>query len=649
MGEPRYVRADCTFRPGGQAGLYSVRLSLARSALAVEAEAHRTFERWRAEFDAAFIEDLTRRTGNFKEFGVFSSMLESALTGSSKSVSLELLTYAELETLRSRKVGAIARPPPSVTSPLCAKRYLILTYSAEFDRIRYPLALPYVGRPDRAALCGLVLELREELAQLRAQHRDGHRDAEIRRLQDELQQALEQKRAAEVALRALQDGGTEATALRRALRRWEEKLLREEARHQREHRQLVAELAEAKASERRLQLRVRSLTAELASYKGGVRPGCSRGVRRTPTTAPKRAQERSASSSGRPPAHSASRESRGSSQGRAPLRSPSPAGSRPPRFDPTAFVRGRQRRQQEAKLKNQQRGAAFGSASPARSRGRSPSDGSCRSRCSAVSSGSEADEHPKPPPRRRGTRTQRPPSASSSNNPSAAPRPATGHKPRKSGTAGKAENRYEEPSAELAEIDARLQALQEYMESLDPHVVPRVLLLGTRQEGHRGEGGGDTHTRDITRGRGTLPGLGDVVGETAPSPGPPPRCDTSTRVTTTLPPPNTPQCPCPPHSGDTAVPTALAELPAAAVPPPGLYSAPVHTKRWHLGTTVAGAGTVLVAARGHRVKVFGDGVRCCGRGSVTGPPPQPHPREDAAVTTLAAGSAATTPPRTRCR
>lgn len=30
-----------------------------------------------------------------------------------------------------------------------------------------------------------------------------------------------------------------------------------------------------------------------------------------------------------------------------------------------------------------------------------------------------------------------------------------------------AENRYEEPSAELAEIDARLQALQEYMDSLD--------------------------------------------------------------------------------------------------------------------------------------------------------------------------------------
>ncbi|XP_009705503.1 PREDICTED: coiled-coil domain-containing protein 61, partial [Cariama cristata] len=187
------------------------------------------------------IEDLTRKTGNFKQFGIFCSMLESALMQSSESVSLELLTYADLETLRSRKVGMIAHPPPSATSPLSAKRYLILVYSVEFDRIHYPLPLPYTGRPDPAALHRLVRELREELAQLRARHGQDRRDATIRHLRDELQRALEEKRAAEVALQALQrepDGGTapEAMALRRAARRLENELLREKARHQREHR-----------------------------------------------------------------------------------------------------------------------------------------------------------------------------------------------------------------------------------------------------------------------------------------------------------------------------------------------------------------------------------------------------------------------------
>ncbi|XP_042653240.1 centrosomal protein CCDC61 [Tyto alba] len=425
MGDPRCLQADCAFRHGA----HTVRLTLARSALAVEVEAHLTGHRWRGQFDAAFIEDLTHKTGNFKQFGIFCSMLESALTQSSESVSLELLTYADLETLRSRKMGASARPPLSAASPLSAKRYLILVYSVEFDRIHYPLPLPYAGGPDPAAL---LRALREELAQLRTRRGEDRRDAEIRCLRDE----LEEKRVAEAALQ-------------RAARRLEEELSREKARH----RQLAAELAEVKVSEQRLQLRVKSLTAELASCKKG---------RRMPTSTVPRPQGR----------RSASRESHGGSQGHPPLRSPSPAGPRPPRFDPTAFVRARQCRQKETELKNQRRRAAFGSASPARSRGRSSSAESFRSWRSAVSSGSEADERcePKPPRGRRVTCTRRPLSASSCNGSGAARRPAVGHKLPVGSAASKhpgKENCYEEPSAELAEIDARLQALQEYMDSLD--------------------------------------------------------------------------------------------------------------------------------------------------------------------------------------
>ncbi|KAJ7401192.1 Coiled-coil domain-containing protein 61 [Pitangus sulphuratus] len=362
MAEPRYLQADCRFRPG----THTVRVTLARTVLRVEVEAHGTADLWRSEFDAAFIEDMTRKTGNFKQFGIFCSMLESALMQNSESVSLELLTYTDLETLRSRKVGAIARPPPSSSSPLSTRRYLILVYSVEFDRIHYPLPLPYAGRQDLATL---VRELREELAQLRARRLE-----EIQHLRDALRRTVEEKRVAE-------------------------------ARHQREHRQLAAQLAEAKASEQRLQLRVKSLTAELAS--------CRRGRRTSASTAPCPQKQRSASL-----------ESHRSSLGRPSLRSPSPAGSRLPRFDPTAFVRARQRRQKEAELRND----------------------------------------------RRVTRTERPLSTSSCNGPCMAPRLAASHKlPTRSATGkrpGK-ENHSEEPSAELAEIDARLWALQEYMNSLD--------------------------------------------------------------------------------------------------------------------------------------------------------------------------------------
>ncbi|KAM6038290.1 LOW QUALITY PROTEIN: centrosomal protein CCDC61 [Chlamydotis macqueenii] len=506
MEEPRRVQADRAFRDGG----HTVRLTLAPSGLGVEVEAHLTAEQWRGEFDAAFIEDLTRRTGNFKQFGIFCSMLESALTQTGRSVSLELLTYADLETLRSQKAGTCARRSPPAASPLGAKRYLILVYSVEFDRIHYPLPLPYAGRLDGAALHGP--------AQLRARRGESRPDPENRRLRDKLQRALEEKRAAEAALQALRaekDGGAaaEAAALLRVMQDLEAERLREKARHQRELRQLAAEVAEAKAAERRLQLQVKRLTAELAS--------CQRGRGTATSTAP-RPPERRSTSAPRLRPRSTSRESRRGDRGRPPpppARSPSPAGEgRPgaarapcfvasaprhlcsvpgPRFDPTAFVRARRRRQEEAELKksaaprgcggrcpsgprpppaltavslgcSQRRRAAFGSASPAGSRGRSSSAESFQSRRSAVSSGSEADERSQPLPRRgrRVACARRPLSTSSCNTPGMAPR----RKVPGGSAAGKRlhkENRYEEPSAELAEIDARLRALQEYMHSLD--------------------------------------------------------------------------------------------------------------------------------------------------------------------------------------
>uniref|UniRef100_A0A8C6Y9M3 Coiled-coil domain containing 61 n=1 Tax=Naja naja TaxID=35670 RepID=A0A8C6Y9M3_NAJNA len=56
-----------------------VRMTTEGNLLEVEVEDRLTTDQWRGEFDAAFIEDLTHKTGNFKQFGIFCSMLESAL------------------------------------------------------------------------------------------------------------------------------------------------------------------------------------------------------------------------------------------------------------------------------------------------------------------------------------------------------------------------------------------------------------------------------------------------------------------------------------------------------------------------------------------------------------------------------------------
>ncbi|XP_031819732.1 coiled-coil domain-containing protein 61 isoform X1 [Sarcophilus harrisii] len=499
MAQPVGLQADYTFR-GVE---HVVRLAVNGEVLELEVEDRMTTDQWRGEFDAAFIEDLTHKTGNFKQFSIFCSMLESALTQSSESVTLDLLTYMDLETLRNRKVGPRPGPPGPRSAQLNSKRYLILIYSVEFDRIHYPLPLPYQGKPDPVVLQGIIRSLKEELAQLRS--RDG-RDAEIRHLREQLTRAVTEKRELEVALdRAREEAGSrapthrEVAVLKAMVANLEEELRRERGQHHRtagrrgqECRRLTQELEEVKSSERSLRARLKYLSSELAQYKQGRRTPSSR-LSPQPRKEQRRAasQERAASwGRGRP--RSSSQES-----GRGLTRpSPSPPGIRAPRFDPTAFVKAKERKQKELKLKNQQRnrrGPGEGSGSwgrtrvrsacpmsreegALRGRTRSSSVESFRSRHSSLSSASEFEDFSNPTSRglRRQPRLRKPLSPSSWNGSGEIPLLDGGHRRRQTSstptprgqTFGK-ENTFEEPSADLSEIDARLQALQEYMNRLD--------------------------------------------------------------------------------------------------------------------------------------------------------------------------------------
>jgi len=45
----------------------------------IEAESRQTGQAWQATFNSEYIENLTRKTGHFKKFGVFARMLKNAL------------------------------------------------------------------------------------------------------------------------------------------------------------------------------------------------------------------------------------------------------------------------------------------------------------------------------------------------------------------------------------------------------------------------------------------------------------------------------------------------------------------------------------------------------------------------------------------
>ncbi|KAK2881877.1 centrosomal protein CCDC61 isoform X2 [Channa argus] len=512
MEEGSEVMEDVVFRGAA----FSVKIEVDKGLLIVEISDSTTADQWRGEFDPAYIEDLTRKTGNFKQFPIFCNMLESAVRKTSDSVTLDLLTYADLELLRNRKAGVVSRPRGhQQSSALTSKRYLILIYTVEFDRIHYPLPLPYVGKPDPAALQKEVRSLRAELSALTSHGVNKSAELEIQRLRADLARVKEEKEAMAKVLEQLQIRASESTpgrgdwGVRDVVRALEEQLVKERVKSQRsaskrchEQQLLMEQLEELRASECALRVRVKSLTNELALLRRGLD---NLSARITPVSGHISSQTdgevyRSLSHERKPGygtvrARSGSRERRENrgqrseergrradstgQRARIPRPSPSPTGLRVPRFDPTAYIQDRQRRQKEAELKKlrkarrdmltspivPERGRsrsreAYPQMARSGSRGRSLSLERRGSRNSSEGSLVDIDEMAKTlfrgrkpayngPGMSRGGLVTRKPLCST---------PSHRMKDKESSL---------DSGAELSEIDARLQALQEYMRDLD--------------------------------------------------------------------------------------------------------------------------------------------------------------------------------------
>ncbi|XP_040007364.1 centrosomal protein CCDC61 isoform X3 [Xiphias gladius] len=505
MEEGSEVTEDIVFR-GVE---FSVKIEVDKGLLMVEISDSMTADQWRGEFDPAYIEDLTRKTGNFKQFPIFCSMLESAVRKMSDSVTLDLLTYADLELLRNRKAGVVSRPRGhQQSSVLTAKRYLILIYTVEFDRIHYPLPLPFVGKPDPAALQKEIRALRAELRALTSQGVNKSAELEIQRLRAELALVKEEKEAMAKVLERLQmtasgsTPGREDWRVRDVVRTLEEQLVKERAKSQRsaskrcqEQRLLIEQLEELRASECALRVRVKSLTSELALLRRGVTPVSAHISSRVDGEIYRSLSRERRSGYGTVRARSGSRERiqdrvqrsdergrRADSSGpraRIPRPSPSPTGSGVTRFDPTAYIQDRQRRQKEAELKKQRKARRDMLASPivpergrsrsretypqmtrSGSRGRSLSVERRGSRNSSESSLVDMDEMAKTLFRGR-KQTYNGPNVSRGGLLTRKPLCSTPtHRTKDKGSSI-------DTGAELSEIDARLQALQEYMRDLD--------------------------------------------------------------------------------------------------------------------------------------------------------------------------------------
>ena len=82
---------------------YELRVSADDGALHLDLEEHDGGQLWMGDFSAQYVEEITRKTGSFKKFALFVQMLEAALGDESESVFVDVLTYADLQALKSRK------------------------------------------------------------------------------------------------------------------------------------------------------------------------------------------------------------------------------------------------------------------------------------------------------------------------------------------------------------------------------------------------------------------------------------------------------------------------------------------------------------------------------------------------------------------
>ena len=110
--------------------------------LYVEVEDKLTGDSWENFYEPPSIESITSKTGSAKRFNVFCKMILTALKGTSESLQLDLLTHQDIENQQLRK--GFNR----TTDPIIMKRrYLIMSYMAEFDKVSYPIPINFNESP----------------------------------------------------------------------------------------------------------------------------------------------------------------------------------------------------------------------------------------------------------------------------------------------------------------------------------------------------------------------------------------------------------------------------------------------------------------------------------------------------------------------
>jgi len=139
---------------------------------------------WKAEYEGKYIEEITNKAGSYKSFQVFIKMLMSALSKESESVVIDLLSFKDLEQMKIKKMQANSLKDSynysesgisfntakmnlntlsNTNDPIkMNKRYFIISYSNEFEKVHYPIPLQIMSTPDHEILFRTIQRMKKQ-------------------------------------------------------------------------------------------------------------------------------------------------------------------------------------------------------------------------------------------------------------------------------------------------------------------------------------------------------------------------------------------------------------------------------------------------------------------------------------------------------
>ncbi|CAD8097309.1 unnamed protein product [Paramecium primaurelia] len=138
---------------------YIININANTEMLTIDVESKQSGDSWIANFQASYIEEITSKTGNYKKYPTFIKMLQSAIKNQTDSVYIDILTFQDLEQIKNKRPKQNQQQQGLIPNN---KRYLILSYIVEFDKVHYPLPLNFNEQPNIQQMKNTIIRLRKE-------------------------------------------------------------------------------------------------------------------------------------------------------------------------------------------------------------------------------------------------------------------------------------------------------------------------------------------------------------------------------------------------------------------------------------------------------------------------------------------------------